>query len=159
VCVFFLFLSHLIDFPLVRLMDMSFWYTLHFVFQESYENFVELLLASNVSIFVWVLAALSAVLLVFSGVFFYRMSERGIRRYKWVLSFPMLGVLMCAACFFLLSWDFAMKKRVSTLYFDRFEKALPWKSTFFRPRVDYLPLKNPLRGPESEAELMRKLDS
>jgi glucan phosphoethanolaminetransferase (alkaline phosphatase superfamily) len=159
VCVFFLFLSHLIDFPLVRLMDMSFWYALHFVSQESYENFIELLLASNVSIFVWGLAALGAVFLVLSGIFFYWMSERGIRRHRWMPSFPMLGVLVCAACFFLLSWDFMLKKKVSTLYFDRFEKALPWKSTFFRPQIDYLLLKNPLRELEGEGELIRKLDS
>lgn len=159
VAAFFLFLSHLIDFPLVRLMDMSFWYTLHFVSQESYENFVELLLASNVSIFVWMLAALSAFFLLLSGIFFYRLSQKWTARYPLILSFPMLSATIGVLCLFLLSWDYGIKTRISTLYFDRFEKTLPWKSTFFPQRVDYLSLRGPIQEPKGEEELMQQMDS
>ncbi len=159
VVVFFLFLSHLIDFPLVRLMDMSFWYALHFVSQESYGNFVELLLASNVSIMVWVLAGLAGTCLLLSGIFFYRLTEKWAMRTKFTVSFAMLGAALCAVCLFLLSWDYGIKTHVSTMYFDRYEKTLPWKSTFFPPRVDYLSLKNCIQEPEGEEESMRKLDS
>src|SRR5262245_34794152 len=44
--VFFLMLTHVIDFPLVRFMDMSFWYALNFISAESPQNFLELLYAS-----------------------------------------------------------------------------------------------------------------
>jgi glucan phosphoethanolaminetransferase (alkaline phosphatase superfamily) len=159
VLVFFMFLSHLIDFPLVRLMDMSFWYALNFISQESYENFIELLLASNVSIFVWILAGLSGVALLLMGIFFYRISEKWTLRRQFIVSLPMLGAAIGAICVFLLSWDYGIKARISVLHFDRFEKTLPWKNTFFPPRVDYLSLKNLLCEPESEEELIQKLDS
>ncbi len=159
VVVFFLFLAHIIDFPLVRLMDMSFWYALHFISQESYENFIELLLASNVSIFVWAMAGLAGLALLMSGIFVYRGTWRLARRRPLVVSLPLISAMACCVCFFLLSWDWGIKTRISTLYFDRFEKTLPWKSTFFPPRTDFLSLKRGLKDFEGEEELMHKLDS
>ncbi|MBS0604853.1 MAG: sulfatase-like hydrolase/transferase [Verrucomicrobia bacterium] len=159
VVVFFMFLSHVIDFPLVRLMDMSFWYALNFISQESYENFIELLLASNVSLMVWVLAGLAGGLLLLSGIFLYRTAEKWTGRRPLIVSFSMLGAALSTLCLFLLSWDYGIKTHISTIYFDRFQKTLPWKSTFFPPRIDYLALKNMLQDPEGEEESMRKLDS
>ncbi len=159
VAVFFLFLGHIIDFPLVRLMDMSFWYALHFVSQESYENFVELLLASSISIFVWVLAGVFAIGALLSGIYFYKVTEKWTLKRQFIMSLPMLAVLISASGLFLLCWDYGIKNRIATLHFDRFEKTLPWKSTLFPPRTDYLALRNSLQEPEDEEELMRKLDS
>lgn len=159
VIVFFLFLSHLLDFPLVRLMDMSFWYALHFISQESYENFIELLLASNVSIFIWALAGLSGACILLSGIFFYRMAEKWTKQRPFSISFPMVWAVIFTGSLFMFSWDYGLKGHLSTLHFDRFEKTLPWKSTFFPPRTDQFFLKNPLAEAEGEEELMRKLDS
>ncbi len=159
VVVFFFFLAHLIDFPLVRLMDMTFWYALHFISQESFDNFIELLLASNVSIFIWIVVGLASVCVLLSGIFFYRMAEKWTSQRPLAVSLPLLGGLLCAGCLFLLSWDHGMKTRACSLYFDRFEKTLPWKSTFFSPYADHLVLKNSLKELEGEEELMRKLDS
>ncbi len=159
VCVFFLFLSHLIDFPLVRLTDMSFWYALHFVSQESYENFVELLLASNISIFVWVVTALSAILILLSGIFFYKMTEKWTNRYRLMVSFPALILSILVSSSLLVGWDSGGQRYLSTHYFDRYAKTLPLKSTFFSPPIDYVSLKNSLHHPEGEKELMQRLDS
>lgn len=157
--VFFLFLSHLFDFPLVRLMDMSFWYALHFISQESYENVIELLLASNVSLIIWGLVALVGIGVLLSGIILYRMTEKLTMRRPFSLSFPLLSAIICSAGLFLLSWDYSIKKHVAAVHFDRYEKTLPWKSTFFPKRAEYLPLKSSLAEPEGEEELMRKLDS
>jgi len=159
VLVFFLFLAHVIDFPLVRLMDMSFWYALHFISQESYDNFIELLLASNVSLFVWVLAGVAGGLLLLSGIFLFRLTEKWTLRHPLCVPFSLLGGMSCILCLFLLSWDYGIKTRISTIYFDRFQKTLPWKSTFFPPRIDYLSLKHRLPEADGEEELLRKLDS
>ncbi len=157
--VFFLFISHLIDFPLVRLMDMTFWYALNFVTKMSYSNFFELLVASNVSILVWVIAGLIGVSLLLSGLFLYRITERWAMRRKLFVSFPMLGGSLCTICLFLLSWDYSVRGHISRTNFDRFQKTLPWKYTFFPHRVDYLSLKTTLQEPQGEEELMRSLDS
>ena len=157
--VFFLFLSHVIDFPLVRLMDMSFWYALHFISLESYENFIELLLASNVSLFVWIMAGLGGGALLLSGIFLYRLTERWTMRRQFLVAFPMLAAVACTICAFLLSWDYGIREHVSKAYFDRFQKTLPWKSTFFPSRSDHLSLHTPLQNPQGEEEIMGKLDS
>jgi glucan phosphoethanolaminetransferase (alkaline phosphatase superfamily) len=157
--IFFLFISHLIDFPLVRLMDMTFWYALSFVTQMSYANFIELLLASNVSILVWVIAALIGLTLLLSGLFLYRMTEIWAMQHRLLVSFPMLGATLCAICLFLASWDYSVRSHVSQKHFDRFLKTLPWKCTFFPKRIDYLALKTTLREPPGEEELMQSLDS
>jgi glucan phosphoethanolaminetransferase (alkaline phosphatase superfamily) len=157
--VFFLFISHLIDFPLVRLMDMTFWYALNFVTQMSYSNFFELLLASNVSILVWVIAGLIGISLLLSGLFLYRMTEKWAMRRKLFISAPMLGGSLCVIGLFLLSWDYSVKGHISRTNFDRFQKTLPWKCTFFPYRVDYLSLKTTLKELQGEEELMRSLDS
>jgi glucan phosphoethanolaminetransferase (alkaline phosphatase superfamily) len=159
VLAFFLFLSHLIDFPLVRLMDMTFWYALHFISQESYDNFIELLLASNVSIFIWVMAGVLSVLLLLSGIYIYRLTEKWTGRRPILITFPMLSAALCAICLFGLSWDYGIKRHVATLHFDRFEKTLPWKSTFFPPRIDDLFLGATLQEPVGAEEAIGKLDS
>lgn len=159
VLAFFIFLSHLIDFPLVRLMDMSFWYALNFISQESYENVIELLLASNVSFLVWAIAALAGVALLLSGIFLYRKAEKWTRAKPFALSLPILIAFIGVVCSFLVLWDVGIQTKISTIYFDRFQKTLPWKTTFFSPRIDYLTLKNQLEDLQSEEEAMRKLDS
>lgn len=157
--VFFLFLSHLIDFPLVRLMDMTFWYALHFITQESYENFIELLLASNVSLIVWILAGIGGVGLLMSGLFLYRLSEKWIRGRYLFVSLPMLGAAVGTTTLFLISWDFGLNSHLSRAFSDRYQKTLPWKTTFFPHQRDYVTLTAALSEPQSEEELMKKLDS
>jgi uncharacterized protein len=157
--VFFLFISHLIDFPLVRLMDMTFWYSLNFVTKMSYSNFFELLVASNVAILVWIIAGLIGVSLLLSGLFFYRITEKLTMRRKFFLSIPMLTGSLCTICLFLLSWDYAIRGHISRTNFDRFQKTLPWKCTFSPHQVDYLALKTTLQEPQGEEELMQSLDS
>jgi len=159
VFVFFIFLGHLIDFPLERLMDMSFWQAVHFMSQESYENFIELLLATNVSMLIWVFAGSVSICALLSGIFLYKVSAKWTVKRSLELSSRRLAGVLCIAFIFLLSWDYGMKARVPSTYFDRFEKTLPWKSTIFPRKVDHFVLKNFLQEPEGEEELMRKLDS
>ncbi len=156
---FFLFISHLIDFPLVRLMDMTFWYSLNFITQMSYSNFFELLVASNVSILVWVIAGLMGISLLLSGLFLYRITEKWAMRRALFASIPVLSGSLCTICLLLLGWDYSIRERVSRTNFDRFQKTLPWKCTFIPHRVDYLSLKTTLQEPQGEEELMRSLDS
>lgn len=75
VLTFVLFMIHIVDFPLVRLFDWSIWYVLDFVSAESYENFIEMLYASNVSLQTWLIAGIIALLLPMLGVVFFRMTN------------------------------------------------------------------------------------
>ena len=157
--VFFMFLSHLIDFPLMRLMDMSFWYALHFVSQESYENFIELLLASNVSLFVWFLAGLGGIALLMSGLYLFRITERMAARRVCQISMPLLSAVLFTTSLFLVSWDHGVRRHVSQAFFDRYQKTLPWKSTIYPSRIEHVALNAPLKELQGEEELFQKLDS
>lgn len=155
---FFLFLSHLIDFPLVRLMDMTFWYALHFVSQESYENFIELLLASNVSLLVWACAALGGVALLLSGLFLFRLTERLAQKKSWAPSLTFLGAVLGTTFLFLLSWDYGVRGHVNGAFCDRYQKTLPWKTTFFPHHLERIFLKKSLSSLPSYKELNQKID-
>ena len=159
VCVFFIFLVHLIDFPLVRMMDMTFWFALNFIMQESYDNFIELLLASNVSLVVWAVAAIGGIGLLMTGIFLYRMAEKWTKKRHLFIPFPMQFAVLVVLSIFLVSWDYGVRKHVSKAFSDRYQKTLPWKTTFFPHKASYLTLAKKLPEPMSGEELMNKLDS
>jgi glucan phosphoethanolaminetransferase (alkaline phosphatase superfamily) len=156
---FFLFISHLIDFPLVRIMDMSFWYALNFVAQMSYSNFIELLLASNVSIFIWIVFGFAAIILLLSGIFLYRITEKWAQKRQRSLHFLRFAASIFSICLLLAGWHFNLRNTISKTHFARFEKTLPWKCTFFPKKIDYLSLKSTLQEPRGEEELIQGLDS
>lgn len=157
--VFFMFLSHVIDFPLVRLMDMTFWFALNFITQESYENFIELLLASNVSLLVWLMAGVGGIALMMSGLFLFRLTQRLTLRKKLIISIPVVSGFFCVAALFLVTWDYGVKGHISKIYSDRYQKTLPWKSTFFPQGVEYVTVKNSMKEMPDSAEMFNQLDS
>src|SRR5581483_4432687 len=157
--VFALFLGHLIDFPLERLMDISFWDAVHFISQESYANFIELLLATNVSMLIWAIVAVAIFGFLSSSIWMYKVSAKWAQKRSFTLSSRKLANVIGVIFVLFLSWDYGMKSHISLLYSDRFEKALPWKSTFISSRTDPIVLKSSLQEWEGGEVLMRKLDS
>ena len=81
---FLLFLTHLIDFPLVRIMGMSFWYALDMMLAESLGNFIELLYATHTTMIYWVLAGFATVLIPILGVVFFRIAHKLMDQYLQV---------------------------------------------------------------------------
>lgn len=153
--VFFLFLSHLIDFPLVRLVNMTFWYALHFVSQETTHNLFELLLASNVSLGIWGLLFISSALLIASGLLLYRWAER----YTSFLKPPHFLLLLSIGFLSLLGLDYLIEATKAHPHRDRLTKTLPWKHTLFPLEKPCLTLNHPLQESDSEDVLLQKLDS
>ena len=72
VLTFLLLLVHILDFPLLRIMGMTFWYALGSTLGESFENFIELLYATHISMTSWALAGLACVLIPLLGIIFIR---------------------------------------------------------------------------------------
>lgn len=157
--IFVLFLSHVIDFPLVRLMDMSFWFALHFILQESYQNFMELLYASNVSLFVWGAAGLAALGVIFCGVWIFRATEKWTDRHPIATTYPLLIAVICTMTLFLVTWESSAKRLITATQFEIYQKSLPWKTTFIPPREESFRLNYALKLPEEEEDSLRSLDS
>jgi len=99
--VFVLLIGHVIDFPLVRLMDMSFWDTIGWISQESWDNFIELLYASNVTMKVWVLTIGLIFLSIIVGLLFYSFTDRLSNRKPWFVTSNGLAIAVFALVFFL----------------------------------------------------------
>jgi glucan phosphoethanolaminetransferase (alkaline phosphatase superfamily) len=135
---FLLFLTHLIDFPLVRIMGMSFWYALDMMLAESLGNFIELLYATHTPIIYWVLAGLAAVLIPILGIVIYRGAHRLSQKKPIHFSKSVAGMTLFSAVFFLLVFDVKVSKIASPAQAAHFLEALPWKTTFFPPAPSQL---------------------
>lgn len=137
--------THFIDLPLVRFMDMSFWYGINFIFQESWQNFIELLYASNVSLWVWFFSFLGGFVLLVLGMTLYSFTERWASAKPLVFSYSPIAALLCGLCLFLATWDYSAQKFASTKEFSRYAKTLPWKNTLRKQKNSLLPLSYPLK--------------
>jgi len=157
--IFILFLGHVIDFPLVRLMDMSFWFALHFVSQESYQNFMELLYASNVSLFVWGAAALGGLGIILCGAWIFYATEKWTDRRPISTTYPVLIAVICTLMLFLVNWERSTAHLRSATQCEVYQKTLPWKTTFTPPRQERFRLDYGLKLPEEEEDSLRCLDS
>ncbi len=157
--IFILFLSHVIDFPLVRLMDMSFWFALNFISQESYQNFIELLYASNVSLVVWGAVGLLGLGIVLFGVFLFRVTEKWTDRHPISITYPILITTLCLTTLFMVHWETSTTQLITATQFEGYQKTLPWKTTFTPPHQEHFNLSYGLKLPEDEEDALRSLDS
>lgn len=135
---FLLFLTHLIDFPLVRIMGMSFWYALDMMLAESLGNFIELLYATHTPMIYWVLAGFAAVLIPILGVVFFRGTHKLSQIKPIYFSKSIVGMSLFAAVFFLSIFDIKIGKVAAPTQTAHFLEALPWKTTLFPPAPSQL---------------------
>lgn len=131
--VFFLLLSHLIDLPLMRLVNMSFWYAIQFLFLESYDNLIELLIASNIPMTLWALIGVSLVVPPLAAIWFYQVTGRLSKK----CAVQLQGLHICR----LLGWG-SLLLGIGALCI-RFSNesivgALPWKHGLFCKAPTYL---------------------
>ncbi|HEY5234921.1 MAG TPA: sulfatase-like hydrolase/transferase, partial [Rhabdochlamydiaceae bacterium] len=135
---FLLFLTHLIDFPLVRIMGMSFWYALDMMLAESLGNFIELLYATHTPIIYWVLAGLASVLIPVLGIVFFRSTHKISQKKPIHFSKSVMGMTLFTAVLFLSIFDVKISKVAAPDQAVHFLEALPWKTTFFPPAPSQL---------------------
>lgn len=146
------FLLHLIDFILDRIMSFSIWETMEFIFDESFDNFLHMLDASGIPLWIWacLFSLFAAVPLLGIAIFhitewFSKIKPIGLGFEKIVMTFFCIPV----ALFF---WDYSASNFVHREAHRSFIKALPWKITFLRPNIPTLALNNPLPSPPTEEE-------
>ncbi len=118
---------HIIDFHLVRLMDLSIWYSVDFILDESWRNFVELLIASTVPFSKIFLGLFLLSLGLIAVIWFFSKSQKiFMKKRRWEKAFKpgrviALGVLTLGI------WEYAAMQSLTPEAYDRFAKALPWK--------------------------------
>lgn len=150
---FFLFILHILDFLMERVLDLSVWDTISFVLDESFSNFLFLLDASGIPIWLWgVLFAILATLPLL-GIAFYQLTEQITKRMP--LSF--FGIPLVAFCLTigLLSWDFSASRMIHPNTYTAFIQSLPWKFTFLQPKTVLLETPHLLASPPDEKQIVR----
>ncbi len=131
VLTFLLFLAHLVDFPMIRILGMTIWYVFDFIFAESLENFIEMLYATNLSIMSWILAGVALLVLPVLGVLFFRLGERWSRKKSLKLNDSTLGISLVVGLVALTLVDGLAYRLIAPKENSHYLKALPWKTTLF----------------------------
>ena len=143
---------HLLDFLLDRILNFTVWETIGFVFDESFDNFVHMLIASGLPLWVWlgIFILLTAIPVI--GVLIYRTTE-------WLTDKKPLRIrlnILVQICFCipvaLFLWDFSASRILHREAHLSFIKSLPWKVTFLHPRTPSIALSHPLAKPRSESK-------
>ncbi len=127
---FVLFLIHLVDFPLMRIMDMSIWYSISIVFAESFDNFVEMLRATNVQLTTWLLLGVGVGATVLISILLFRLADRLSARKPFYFSYAAAFIFTFSVISSLFVFDYQLSPIAAAKKDDKFLKTLPWKTTF-----------------------------
>lgn len=148
---------HSVDFFLIRLMDISFWYALSFMMDESIANFKELLYATHVSFWTWLFGALSAALLLFLGLRLFHFTDkfsqiksRPIRCRTLLLSFAIYPLLFLAG-------NQLFEPHFPCGTCAEFHKVLPLKGTLLSSAKMELSLPSTVLLPEKEEAALERI--
>lgn len=156
---FVCFIMHLIDFMVIRILNFTIWETIEFVFDESFDNFIHMLIATGLPLWVWFgFFALLAIIPII-GIAIYRVTE-------WITNRKPLGIRldMLLQIFFcipvaLFLWDFSASRVLHRETHFSFIKSLPWKTTFLHPRIPIVHLSHPLALPKTNDEIDQAVKS
>jgi glucan phosphoethanolaminetransferase (alkaline phosphatase superfamily) len=128
---FLFFIAHIIDFFLIRIMGFTVWFGLGFISLESFDNFIEMLIASNVPLSSWLFSALLTLSILISGVFFFFLVEKWVKRRS--ISARSFGTIVCGVFCSLVLWDGAAAYFFPYTHYGEHQNVLPWKATLFSP--------------------------
>jgi hypothetical protein len=154
-------IMHLIDFVLNRILDLSIWDTIEvFVFGESWSNFIYLLDASGVPIWIWMLAVGAFAALPFIGMAIHSWTNRIVCRRRPLFVRPewLLQAFLCipaALCF----WEYSSSRLLHPDAYTSLLQSLPWKWTFLQPQAVQYPMSASLFHPGKEKDMRAAIDA
>lgn len=146
---FLILVAHLIDFFLVRLMDLTIWYGFLLVREETIGNFVQMLRATSIPLMMWALFAAAVLILPFLGIFLFRFMQKW--NHKRPTSFRKPLIALGSASVLLFLWDVCRILPEDFQLYDKFRKTLPFKMTFTAPSPQKISIP-PSRNAECENE-------
>lgn len=157
---FSLILLHYFDFLLIRFMDFSIFFGVNIILEETFDNFIEILHLTGISLEWWVLVGLTIIFslpLIAIGLHYLTMRLFQIRPLKisnahivkTLLSLP-LGLVI---------FDLTFSPFVEREYFKVYQRFLPWKSTLFQLKPHKIKLKKPYKSQTDEEQALKSLSS
>ncbi len=156
---FFLCMAHFVDFFLVRLMDISFWFGLGFVMEESLANFKELLYATHISLAVWLMGAILGITLLLVGLLFFRLTEKITQKRPIFIKLSHSLLIFCAFPFLFLISDQILQYFASEGTYLEYQKTLPLKDTFVSSKTPTLSLPSHLKEPANQENIIAAIET
>ena len=154
--VFFL---RLVDFALVRLMDVSVWRWIELIFQETFTNFIEMLYATNVKLSMWIMSFFAVLGFIGLNCLLFYLSSKICKKKPWVFSskkaitFCLLGFVAVGATEVFL---YVMPLSHSSFHYA---KALPWKRTLLDSKEEVIEVQGYLQDPQTSMLQLSEIDS
>lgn len=155
---FFLFyLTHGLDFALIRIVDLSSWETIDFLLDENYENFLQMIRASGIPLIFWIgLISLFAIIPLI-GVFLYLITKKISNLKKLETTFsPFIQTAICLPLCLIL-WDFTASPLINSDTYHQYINNLPWKTTWLKRQDLLVSFRKGLPSPTSEKEVLTKI--
>lgn len=155
---FLFFTLHYVDFILVRYMDISVYYGLHWVFDESLDNFIELLHLTGISISSWIFIFAGTLLFIpiISMILYYFTGKLAEKKSIKVTQKGLFKVLCCLPMG-LLALDMTVTPKVERQEYHFYQRMLPWKSTLLSQKEVVLKMGSKLKGLPDEGSLLKKV--
>ncbi len=160
---FFLFLAQIYDFQLVRFFNATIWWGIKYVFIEISPKIFEMTQANGLPMKFWLLVVVCPFLLSALGIIVYFLSEKIIR--KRALKGTSLQLFSSFVVFaaLLAIWDYSFVRTVPLSAYDFYQKILPFKTTFFSPKIEKISLSpdlnfNEKKKSESFEKKLRSLE-
>ncbi|MFA6118506.1 MAG: sulfatase-like hydrolase/transferase [Parachlamydiales bacterium] len=155
---FILSISHIIDFVMLKIMDMSFWEGLDLVLDESLENFIEMLHATGIPFFAWIIFGIIAMFLPFIGLGIYKICDKISKKRKLPLHHDHFIQIFFCIPLALLIWDFKASSTINPNLYAGLSRMLPWKITFVQPNILTIDQTMTLKKPMKEEDVLRIID-
>jgi len=156
---FIFFVLHLLDFVMERILDLSVWETIAFVLDESFDNFMYLLDASGIALWLWVILFLLLAMLPLIGIGIYRSLEKLTQLRPILLKKEWFFQAFICLPISLLLWEHSTAQLIHPNSYTGFIKSLPWKFTFLQPKTVFFSLPHPLKEPMEEKQLIASIEN
>ncbi|MBN2479276.1 MAG: sulfatase-like hydrolase/transferase [Parachlamydiales bacterium] len=156
---FLFFIRHIIDYFILKIMDMTIWDGLDLALDENLENFIEMLHTTGIPFFVWIIFFLTLTALPFLAIVFYKITEKITLRKKAPIYLDHLIQTFFIIPLGLLIWDLTASHSINPNIYAAYQRSLPWKVTFVQPSTLKLDQRLSLKKPKSEKEIFKIIDT
>ncbi|QVL57050.1 MAG: sulfatase-like hydrolase/transferase [Simkaniaceae bacterium] len=157
---FLFFTLHYVDLVLTRYMDISVYYGLHWVYDESFDNFIELLHLTGISISTWIFILTATFFLIpLFAIILYGLTEKLAAKKPVKLTHKGLVKTLCCLPIGLIALDVMVTPQVDRQQYHYYQRILPWKSTLLSQDELLIKMSTRIKKLPNEEETLKKVHS
>ncbi len=153
-----LMLLHAVDLFMIRIMGVTIWYLLGSLLDESLNNFLEMIYASNIPLPTWCLILATALAIPTLGYYLYNFSHRLAEKKPYEMSYRKVVVIPLSISIGMLAFSLIVFPLQDHITQELLEQTLPWKTSFASSNHTFLSLQKKLKRPQGEAAFLEKLE-